>query len=237
MKMKKICIALILITLACYVCNEVLHKKDYQQIDIPPSSHQIASEYIVSSSSTSFPKNQNEVSEFSSSPCEENPQQSLEPSSNSESESIVSTDKESICRIKTEAMVKYIKENLSLWDYTEIWFFIGDDGKSNIEIVTPFPDIAENIILNYTGETIPVQYTYSTFSKGQLEQAKKDLENFIENHPEIEILEWKPILLFDGFQIFLKKENNVMIDFIETYPIDNIYQLTITPDGVPMLPD
>lgn len=139
-------------------------------------------------------------------------------------------------RARVEAMVAYLKENLSPWDYTEVWFTCGEnDGQ--VEIVTPSPDAAQVVAAAYPGETVPVEYTPAAFSKGQLDQAKADLTAFVADHPEIQVLEWAPILLFDGYRITLAEENSAVSDFIENYPVANIYQVTISPDGSAIHPD
>lgn len=139
-------------------------------------------------------------------------------------------------RRQVEDMAEYLEKNLDPWDYSEIWRFFGPDG-SGIQIVTPFPDAVKKVVEAYTGEAVPVEYFSDQFSKGQLEQAKSDLERFLEEHPEIGIWDWRPILLFGGYQIELKEKSDALTEFIETYSIPGIYQADVCPDGPPMHPD
>ena len=133
----------------------------------------------------------------------------------------------------------YLKETLSLEEYTEIWFVVGDgsDDNSKIEIVTPTADKAAQVVAAYPGEAVPVEYLPAIFSKGQLEQAVKDLEDFVAGHPDIPVSRWDPILLFDGYRITLTEESAEMAGFVESYPVAGIYQLAVDPEGTEARPD
>ena len=142
-------------------------------------------------------------------------------------------------RARVEAMVAYLKETLSREDYTEIWFVVGNgsDNDSKIEIITPTADKAAQVVAAYPGETVPVEYLPAVFSKYQLEQAVKDLEDFVAGHPDIPVSRWDPILLFDGYRITLTEENAEMAGFVEGYPVAGIYQLAVDPEGTEARPD
>lgn len=142
-------------------------------------------------------------------------------------------------RARVEAMVAYLKETLSREDYTEIWFVVGNgsDNDSKIEIITPTADKAAQVVAAYPGEAVPVEYLPAVFSKYQLEQAVKDLEDFVAGHPDIPVSRWDPILLFDGYRITLTEENAEMAGFVEGYPVAGIYQLAVDPDGTKARPD
>ena len=140
---------------------------------------------------------------------------------------------------RVEAMVAYLKETLSLEEYTEIWLDAGDgsDDNSKIEIVTPTADRAAQVVAAYPGEAVPVEYLPAVFSKYQLEQAVKDLEDFVAGHPDVPVSRWDPILLFDGYRITLTEESAEMAGFVESYPVAGIYQLAVDPDGTKAWPD
>lgn len=135
---------------------------------------------------------------------------------------------------RVEAMLAYLEENLDPWNYSEVWR--GGDG-SWIEILTPFPDAVKPVVEAYTGEAVPVEYHNEEFSKGQLEQAKTDLEQFLKDHPEVKLWDWRPILLFGGYKIELKEPSDALTKFIESYSIPGIYKAGVYSDEQPLHPD
>lgn len=155
-----------------------------------------------------------------------------EPEPEPEHTSQGSPDKVAVDRVG--AMLIYLKNNLDPWDYSDVQR--GGDG-SRIDILTPFPETVKSVVEAYTGEAVTVEYYREEFSKGQLEQAKKDLEQFFAAHPEVGVWDWKPILLFGGYQIDLKEKNDKLTEFIESYPVVGIYQTTVSPEKEPMHPD
>lgn len=135
-------------------------------------------------------------------------------------------DREAL-RIKVEAMTSYLEENLDPGDYSEIWGSYGPDG-CRIEIPTPSLDAVKSVVEKYTGEPVTVEYFNAEFSKKQMEQSKDDLKRFLEEHPEIEVLGWRSQLgLFSGWIINLKESNDTVTQFVNTYPIPDIYEVVI----------
>lgn len=192
----------------------------------PKSSSSSASELIPPPSSSKTEP------EKSSTPESSSPSSESVPDPEPESTSQESSDGAAVDQV--EAMLVYLKENLDPRDYTDVQR--GGDG-NRIDILTPFPEAAKSVVEAYTGVTVPVEYYHEEFSKGQLEQAKMDLKQFLEDHPEIKVWDWKPILLFGGYQINLKENNDKLAEFIGGYPVVGIYQTTVSPEKESMHPD
>lgn len=139
---------------------------------------------------------------------------------------------EEALRVKVVAMANYLEENLDPGDYGEIWPVWGLDFEgtdiSCIEIPTPSPDTVKSVVEKYTGEPVTVKYLNAEFSKKQLEQAREDWKRFQKEHPEIEVLGWRSQLgLFSGWIINLKESNDMVTEFVNTYPIPDIYEVVI----------
>lgn len=233
--MRKIFVGIILISIVftfC-ACSVLSQSEDDEESSVPSGSS--LEDSISSSIESSQSENEPSAHLFPSSESEKD-DVFFEDSPPDEGTDIIDNYDEGSIRDQVEAMVDYLEKNLDPWDYTEIMSAWGVDG-GHIDISTPFPDAVKSVVANYTGKAVAVEYHYEEFSKAQLEQAEKDLNNFVEEHPEIEILQWKPILLFGGYKIFLKEENKQVTDFIKAYPVANIYQVTISPNGIPETPD
>ena len=91
--------------------------------------------------------------------------------------------------------------------------------------------------VNIATEQAAVLYDPEKAAKSQLEQAVKDLEDFVAGHPDIPVSRWDPILLFDGYRITLTEESAEMAGFVESYPVAGIYQLAVDPEGTEARPD
>lgn len=133
-------------------------------------------------------------------------------------------------------MADYLERTLDPWDYSEIFRFFGPDG-CGIQISTPFPDTVKTVVDAYPGEPVSVEYLNEQFSKGQLDQAKADLEQFLATHPDIQLWDWRRILLFGGYQIELKENSDALTDFIESYSIPGVYQVKVYSEEPPAHPD
>ena len=133
---------------------------------------------------------------------------------------------------RARAMIAYLEENLDPWDYSGV--MLGGDG-GLVEVYTPSPDAVKSVVEAYTGETVPVEYYHEAFSKGQVEQAREDAERFLEQHPEIELLDIRTQLgIFSGWIINVKEESSALTGFVKSYPIADIYEVVV---GVHEFPD
>lgn len=138
-------------------------------------------------------------------------------------------------RDPVDAMADYLEKNLDSWDYSEIWRVYGEGGC--VQVATPFPDAVKAVVDAYPGVPAQVEYFNEQFSKGQLDQAKADLEQFLAAHPEIPLWDWRRILLFGGYQIELKENSDALTEFIEGYSIPGVYQVKVYSDEPPAHPD
>lgn len=139
-------------------------------------------------------------------------------------------------RSQVEALVAYLEENLDLWDYSNIQAYIGGGrDEAYIEVLTPTPDPVRRVVEAFSGAAVPVECPYVPFSKGQMDQARKDAERFLEEHPEIELLGIRAQLgLFSGWIINVREENSALTEFVKNYSIADIYQVVT---GVTEFPD
>ena len=119
--------------------------------------------------SESAPPSQSQAPDLPSLPEESQPPLEVPPDPGSDP--LPDPGPQEVQQARVEAMVAYLKETLSLEEYTEIWFVVGDgsDDNSKIEIVTPTADKAAQVVAAYPGEAVPVEYLPAIFSKGQLE--------------------------------------------------------------------
>jgi len=240
--MKKLSAWVLLISLlfACSACGGPIRPENEEQPPVPPSSSQEAPEPADPSSTApqsepSAPSAPASEEDSQSASGEEEPPAPIEAEPDPGTGVPAAPAGEDIVQ-RVEAMVAYLEETLTPWDYTELWPYYGEDG-SNIDIITPTPDAVKSVVEAYTGEAVPVEYTPAAFSKGQLDQARTDLEQFLAEHPEIEVLEWRSIFQFDGYQITLGQENDAVAEFVKAYPVAGIYQVAINSNGSAMHPD
>lgn len=216
----KRCIAILLALLALSACGAGEQPADPgPESGPPPVSEPASSKSAPSETSSPEPE---ESSAPEGEPSEEIPNDAPDPGAG-----LVEEYGREALRLRVEAMESYLEENLDPGDYSEIWGFYGPDG-CGIEIPTPSPDVVKAVVERYTGETVPVEYLPAAFSKKQLEQSREDLKKFLEEHPEIEGADWRSQLaLFSGWIINLKEKNDKVTEFVNTYPIQDIYEVVV----------
>lgn len=129
-------------------------------------------------------------------------------------------------RDRVEALAAYLEERLDPRDYADIQPFMGDG--SRIDVLTPFPEAVKQAVEAYPGDAVEVQCDYVPFSKGQMQQAKDDLTHFLEEHPEIEVIERRnQVGLFSGYRISVREKSDKLTEFVEAYATPDIYEVVV----------
>lgn len=136
-----------------------------------------------------------------------------------------------VTRVNT--MAEYLWANLDHRDYGEIHRTYGEEGL--IQVFTPSPDAAKSVVERYTGEPVPVEYPYVPFSLEQMEQAREKVQRFLEEHPEIELLELRSQLgVSSGYIVNIKEESAALTEFVKSYPVAEMYEVVV---GLTEFPD
>jgi len=133
-----------------------------------------------------------------------------------------------------EDLCHYLMEHLTEDQYS----FMGRTRRTNDWVAwLILPDTApvEALLADYPGRMVPIQYFVEPYSKAQLDKAEEDMKAFLAEHPEIGHY---PIRSFVNYvSVSLRQQSPLVEEFIQSYPVEGIYHLSVHPDSLPENPD
>ena len=137
-----------------------------------------------------------------------------------------------------DALRDYLLENLTEEQYSVISCqrdAIGGYPYLMVQIVVPDKAPIEPLLAAYTGEPVPVEIQMVPFSWAQLKKAEADINAFLRENPEIKVYRTSPF--YNEVPVQVPEDNQKLRDFIEAYPVKDIFRVSVYPDGPPLNPD